>query len=334
MVTLKADGSTEKTVVGSVAEALSAVDAESEDFARLREIFRKDSLQMVSFTITEKGYSLRSGKGLLLPDVEEDFRSGPQKPVSYMGKITSLLYERFSQGGAPLAMVSMDNCSHNGEKLFQAVWAFAQAWEENSAAEKGFCAYLQDPKSVSFPWTMIDKITPRPDASVEKILSADGVKAMAPVVTGKHTYTAPFVNAEECEYLVIEDAFPNGRPPLEKAGFIFTTRETVNDCERMKVCTCLNPLHTALAVYGCLLGYTLISEEMKILFCGNWWRELGIRKGFLWLRILVSFLPKSFLDTVLRIRIPNPFMPDNSPADRYGYIPEVIHSVWGDGEGI
>ncbi len=31
----------------------------------------------------------------------------------------------------------------------------------------------------------------------------------------------------------------------------------------MKVCTCLNPLHTALAIYGCLLGYTLISEEMK-----------------------------------------------------------------------
>ncbi len=310
LVTLKADGSTEKTVVGSVAEALSAVDAESEDFARLREIFRKDSLQMVSFTITEKGYSLRSGKGLLLPDVEEDFRSGPQKPVSYMGKITSLLYERFSQGGAPLAMVSMDNCSHNGEKLFQAVWAFAQAWEENSAAEKGFCAYLQDPKSVSFPWTMIDKITPRPDASVEKILSADGVKAMAPVVTGKHTYTAPFVNAEECEYLVIEDAFPNGRPPLEKVGFIFTTRETVNDCERMKVCTCLNPLHTALAVYGCLLGYTLISEEMKNTLLRKLVERIGYTEGLPVVTDPGILSPKEFLDTVLRIRIPNPFMPD------------------------
>lgn len=26
----------------------------------------------------------------------------------------------------------------------------------------------------------------------------------------------PFVNAEECEYLVIEDDFPNGRPCLGK----------------------------------------------------------------------------------------------------------------------
>ena len=31
----------------------------------------------------------------------------------------------------------------------------------------------------------------------------------------------------------------------------------------MKVCTCLNPLHTFLAVSGCLLGYTLIADEMK-----------------------------------------------------------------------
>ena len=31
----------------------------------------------------------------------------------------------------------------------------------------------------------------------------------------------------------------------------------------MKVCTCLNPLHTAMSIYGCLLDYTLISAEMK-----------------------------------------------------------------------
>ena len=62
---------------------------------------------------------------------------------------------------------------------------------------------------------------------------------------------------------MIEDDFPNGRPALEKAGFLFTDRETVEKAEKMKVCTCLNPLHTALAVFGCLLGYKKISEEMK-----------------------------------------------------------------------
>ena len=72
---------------------------------------------------------------------------------------------------------------------------------------------------------MIDKITPRPDASIEEILKKDGVEELDPVVTSKNTYVAPFVNAEECQYLVIEDNFPNGRPALEKGGLIFTTRE-------------------------------------------------------------------------------------------------------------
>lgn len=41
-------------------------------------------------------------------------------------------------------------------------------------------------------------------------------------------YVATFVNAEETEYLVIEDDFPNGRPDMEKGGIIFTDRETVD----------------------------------------------------------------------------------------------------------
>ena len=95
------------------------------------------------------------------------------------------------------------------------------------------------------------------------MLADCGFEDATPFVTAKTTYTAAFVNAEETEYLVIEDKFPAGHPPLEKAGIYFTTRETVDKAEKMKVCTCLNPLHTALAVLGCLLGPTRISEEMQ-----------------------------------------------------------------------
>ena len=98
-------------------------------------------------------------------------------------------------------------------------------------------------------------------------------------VTSKNTYIAPFVNAEECEYLVIEDAFPNGKPALDKGGIIFTDRATVDKVEKMKVCTCLNPLHTALAIYGCLLGYTLISEEMKNPLLKNMVEVIGYKEG-------------------------------------------------------
>jgi len=310
LVTLKADGNVEKTVIGSVVESCILDSGNDAEYERLKEIFRKDSLQIVSFTITEKGYSLVDGRGGVLPAVEADFVSGPRKPVSYVGKVASLLYTRFLDGEKPVAMVSMDNCSHNGDRLYEAVNAFAEKWVENGQAEKGFLTYIRDRKKVSFPWTMIDKITPRPDASVEAILKKDGIQGLEPVVTSKNTYAAPFVNAEECEYLVIEDAFPNGRPGLEQAGVMFTDRETVEKVEKMKVCTCLNPLHTALAVYGCLLGYQKISDEMKDRQLRRLVEIIGYEEG---LPVVVDpgvLDPKEFIDTVLNVRIPNPFMPD------------------------
>lgn len=310
VVTLKADGTVDKTVVGSVVESIT-VDSENEtDFTRLKEIFENDSLQMVSFTITEKGYSLVNGRGEMLPSVQADMKNGPEKPESYIGKVVSLLYTRFLSGEKPIAMVSMDNCSHNGTKLYEAVEAFAKQWEESALVKEGFHAYINDPKKVSFPWTMIDKITPRPDPSVRDILAKDGVEELDPVVTSKNTYVAPFVNAEECEYLVIEDAFPNGRPELEKGGLMFTTRETVDKVEKMKVCTCLNPLHTALAIFGCLLDYDLISKEMKNPVLKKLVEGIGYKEG---LPVVINpgiLDPKTFIDQVLNVRIPNPFMPD------------------------
>ena len=309
LATLKADGSIEKTVVGSIAESLTLDSHDTASYNRLKEIFGNESLQLASFTITEKGYSLNDSQGLPLPDVLTDFTGGPKIPVSYMGKVSALLYHRFTKGGLPIAMVSMDNCSQNGDKLKTAITAFAEKWVENNLVEPEFLTYVTSNK-VSFPWTMIDKITPRPNTSVEELLKKDGVQDLDPVITGKHTYVAPFVNSEECEYLVIEDVFPNGRPALEKSGFIFTDRETVDKVERMKVCTYLNPLHTALAVFGCLLDYKLIAEEMKDSTLKTLVERLGYQEGLPVVTDPGILNPKEFLDTVLGIRIPNPFMPD------------------------
>ena len=117
-VTLKADGTIEKAVVGSIVESC-ILDSDNEgEYGRLKEIFGKDSLQIASFTITEKGYSLVNGTGKISSDVAADFEAGPVRPGSYMGKVASLLYFRYKAGELPIAMVSMDNCSHNGDKLY------------------------------------------------------------------------------------------------------------------------------------------------------------------------------------------------------------------------
>ncbi len=310
MVILKADGNIEKTVIGSIVESLTVNSDNVNDFERLKEIFRNPSLQMVSFTITEKGYSLVDKDENFIPEVVEDFNNGPSKPKSYIGKVTALCYERYLNGKSPIALVSMDNCSHNGTKLYNAVSAFAEKWTDNGKAEDGFLDYINDPSCVSFPWSMIDKITPRPDDGVKNMLIDSGFLDAEPIVTSKNTYVASFTNAEEAEYLVIEDAFPNGRPCLEEAGVKFTDRNTVDRVEKMKVCTCLNPLHTALAVFGCLLSYTKIYKEMEAPELKALVEKVGYLEG---LPVVVDpkiISPKAFLDEVLTKRIPNPFMPD------------------------
>ncbi len=302
-VILKADGGIEKHVVGSVVESLVADHSTAEDYNRLERIFANPSLQMASFTITEKGYALR--------DDEEGFLVGPGRQTNVMGKVAELLYTRYREGGHPIAMVSMDNCSHNGDKLRASILAFANRWSDAGLVEEGFVAYLSDEAKVSYPLTMIDKITPRPDDAVKAMLVQDGFEDVELIVTSKNTYTAPFVNSEETGYLVIEDAFPNGRPPLHDTKLLFTDRETVDKVEKMKVCTCLNPLHTALAVFGCLLSHQTIHEEME----DEGLRELVKRIGYVeGMPVVVNpdiLNPKDFLDAVVELRLPNPFMPDS-----------------------
>lgn len=279
-VSLKANGGIDKRLVASVVESLTFAD-----MARLQEIFASPALQMASFTITEKGYDPKFAHA----------------PGSLMGTLADLLRHRMRTSAAPIALVSMDNCSRNGEKLQNVIEMLAEGDAE-------FAAYLRE--KVTFPWTMIDKITPRPDPRVAEMLRQDGFEDTELIITARKTYTAAFVNAEEKEYLVIEDNFPNGRPPLEAAGIYFAGRETVSNVERMKVTTCLNPLHTALAVFGCVMGYETICAEMGDPLLKKLVERIGYVEG---LPVVVSpgiIDPKTFIDEVVNERLPNVFLPD------------------------
>ena len=202
LVVLKSDGTIEKRVIASVAESIAADFEDAAALSRLTEIFENPGLQMVSFTITEKGYAVHMSDGSIAGLVARDFEKNSFNAAHLMGKITALLYKRYLAGAAPIAMVSMDNCSHNGDKLREGVLCYAEHWVESGLCEKGFWDYLNDREKVSFPWSMIDKITPRPDASVKEMLEKDGFEDAETIITNKNTYTSAFVNAEETQYLV------------------------------------------------------------------------------------------------------------------------------------
>lgn len=310
MAGLSANGDVVYEIIGSVAEALRADVNKPDSMARLLEIASSPSLQLISFTITEKGYALRGMDGELLPIVRRDISQGPRKAIHAMSIVCALLYERYIRAASPVSLVSMDNCSHNGEKLRDGIVEIANCWIGEGFIEKEFLDYLLDPAKISFPWTMIDKITPRPSEFICEKLAAAGVDNMSPITTSKGTYIAPFVNAEIPQYLVIEDDFPNGRPFFEKAGVYMTDRDTVNKSERMKVTTCLNPLHTALAIFGCLLGFTRISDEMQDADLFALVHKIGYEEGLPVVTNPRIMDPEAFLREVIEKRLPNPYIPD------------------------
>ena len=304
-VNLCSDGSIEKKVIASVTEALKA-DPQFEDWNRLVDIFKNPSLQMISFTITEKGYTYNEA------DLKAPLPS-PQRgggPKFAMGKVCALLFERFKAGELPLTVQSMDNCSHNGDKVKAGVFAYAERWVKDGLVPKAFLNYLKNEQKITFPWSMIDKITPRPHEKVKNMLAEDGFEDNNYIETEKHTFTAPFVNAEEVQYLVIEDHYTNGRPPLDLGGALYTTRETVDKVETMKVTTCLNPLHTAMSIYGCMLGYTLISAEMADEDLRSFIQKIGYIEAMPVVTDPGVLNPYEFIGAVINRRLPNPFMPD------------------------
>ena len=309
VVELHADGTEDRSVVASIA-GVADLDPAA-DGLTLRDCFVAPSLQMVSLTITEKGYNLRTMDGALTPVAAADIAAGPDGDLKHtISILAGMLHQRFLTGAYPLAVVSMDNCSENGNLLRTAVVTIVEGWQAAGSVSHDFIDWLENSGKISFPWTMIDRITPRPSPDVRASLEADGITNLELLQTAKGSFVAPFVNTETSAYLVIEDDFPNGRPALEKVGVYMTDRETVNKVERMKVMTCLNPLHTALAVYGCLLGYPTIAAEMRDPLLQKLVRTIGYVEG---LPVVVDpgiINPGEFIDDVVNERLPNPAIPD------------------------
>ena len=307
---LKSDGNTGYEIIGNITEAIAANYDIPENIRRLNEIARNPSLQIVSFTITEKGYALRDADGKLYEAAAKDMENGPSHPLTCMGFIAALLLERYNAGKYPLALVSMDNCSHNGDKLRSSVLEIIDAWAGKGYVDDSFRDYANDPSRIAYPWSMIDKITPRPSDEILNKLTGLGIENLRSVKTTTGVFAAPFVNAEVPEYLVVEDLFPNGRPDLGKGGVILTDRDTVDKAERMKVTACLNPLHTSLAVFGCLLGFKKISDEMNDSDLNSLVTKMGYGECLPVVCDPKILNPEKFLKEVLEERFPNPFLPD------------------------
>lgn len=308
-VIMNEDGTLDERVLASTAAAYFCNPKRPEEYAQVTRYFESDELQMATFTITEKGYALRDAAGELFGYVAAEIKDGPSAAASTMGIVAALLHARYQAGAAPIALVSTDNFSQNGHRFRDAVLTVVHGWLDAGHVDQGFVDYVEDEARVSFPWSMIDRITPNPATDVAQTLADQGWGDLPLIPNGPVNF-AGFSNTEQVHYLVVEDSFPNGRPALEEGGVILTDRETVDKADTMKVTTCLNPLHTGLAVLGCLLGYTKIADEMRDSELVALVKRLGYDEG---MPVVVNpgvIDPEQFIDTLVNHRLPNPSLPD------------------------
>lgn len=168
-VILKADGSLTTELIASVSQAY-AVRGHDQTYNALKATFTNPELQMVTVSITEKGYAVRDAQGKPLSWMVQDFTQGPEHAVSTMAILAALLYARYKTSAAPLAMISTDNFSQNRDCFRASIIDIAKTWQHNALVEPGFVDYVCDQSRIAFPLSMIDRITPNPAPSVARQL--------------------------------------------------------------------------------------------------------------------------------------------------------------------
>lgn len=230
------DGAVHGRVIGSIIDYLFAPDSPEAVLAQLTD----PRIRIVSLTITEGGYHVNQATGgfdASDPAIQAGLEPGAV-PSTAFGYVVEALARRRATGVAPFTVMSCDNIAGNGEVARAMLSAFAS---------------LRDPElgdwiasEVAFPSSMVDRITPATtDADVEEVGWRFGIQDAWPVVS------------EPFSQWVLEDHFPQGRPPFEQAGVEMVP--DVEPYELMKL-RLLNASHQALCYLGYLSGYRYAHE--------------------------------------------------------------------------
>jgi fructuronate reductase len=233
--------------VGSLARAHAGTDHEAWSAC-----FAASAVAAVTITVTEAGYLRGAGGGLdaARPDVQADIaalRSG-EPPRTAPGRLLAGLAARRRADAGPLAVVSCDNVAGNGAMARRVVRDLAER------VDSALLGWLD--QAVSFPTTMVDRITPRTTPEdVRAVGEATGRDDRCPVVT------EPFTE------WVISGAFPAGRPRWEDAGATFA--DDITPFEHRKLWL-LNGAHSLLAYAGSILGHATVAEAAGDGTCRSW----------------------------------------------------------------
>ncbi len=228
----------EVQVIGAVQSVL----VNGPDTRAIMAHFASPALQIVSLTVTEKGYCHDPASGRLRrthPDIVHDL-ANPSAPRSAIGLLVAGLAARQAAGGGALTVISCDNLPENGLVLRALVSEYAALVDP---ALEGWIANW-----VSFPATMIDRIVPATTPADRDALMAHlGCRDEA------------MVKAEPFSQWVIEDNFAGIRPPLERVGVQIVADVRPFELAKLRM---LNGCHSLMAYMGLLRGHARVDQAI------------------------------------------------------------------------
>jgi fructuronate reductase len=236
----RGDGAAAPRVVGAVRDVLAGPD----DPAAVVQLLAEPHIQVVSLTVSEKGYRRRADGDLDVLDAGVAADIAGDGPRTAVGQVARGLQARERSGGEPVTVISCDNLIDNGAVLAGLVRTFAAALP---AAESGpLLRYLET--AVRFPSTMVDRIVPATtDVDRVEVRSLLGYDDAGVVV------------AEPFRQWVVTDDFAGPRPPWELAGAVLTGDVAPWEAAKLRL---LNASHSLLAYLGALRGYATIAEAV------------------------------------------------------------------------
>lgn len=228
------NGKVESEVMGQMTAFLLAPDDKQAVIERLS----NQNTKIVSLTITEGGYNLRSDGEFDLehPDIQHELNQ-PNDPKTIYGYLSAALRIRKENAQAPFTIMSCDNIQHNGDVTKKMMLSFL------SAHDKDLADWVE--REVAFPNSMVDRITPvTTDAEVDYLKEQFGIEDEWPVTC------EPFLQ------WVIEDKFSNGRPDFDLIKGVQFVPD-VTPYEKMKI-RLLNAGHSVLGIFGASMGIQTI----------------------------------------------------------------------------
>lgn len=239
-VTQRGAGAGPIRVIGAVREVLSGPREPDAVLDRIAE----PGVRIVTLTVTEKGYRRDGGTGGLdLADAGTvaDLRGGP--PRTTIGFLVRGLERRREADAGPITIVCCDNLPENGAVVRRLVVDFVDA-----LGDAGLRDWIS--ANVSFPSTMVDRITPATtDSDLAEVAGVLGLEDRGAVL------------AEPFRQWVVEDDFAGPRPAWERAGVQMVADVVPWESAKLRL---LNATHSLLAYVGLALGVGTIAEAVGV----------------------------------------------------------------------